>query len=217
MLRLALAHQDPAPLRVLALGAHPDDIEIGCGGTILRLMAEFATVRFRWIVLSATGERVDEARASARAFLTQADDATLSIEAFRDGFLPAEVGQVKEYLEDVKASFTPDLVLTHHRGDDHQDHRTVGDLTWQTFRDQLILEYEVPKFDGDLGAPSLHVALDGGTVERKIALLLEHFPSQLGRHWYTEDTFRALLRLRGIESGQGTHYAEAFYCRKLVL
>lgn len=217
MLRLALAPRDPARLQVLALGAHADDIEIGCGGTILRLCAEFPTISVRWVVLSAKGERVGEARTSAGAFLASTADAGTSVEAFRDGFFPSEITRLKEYLESVRASFTPDLVLTHHRGDLHQDHRVVADLTWQTFRDQLILEYEIPKFDGDLGAPNLHVALDPGTADRKVALLMEHYPSQRSRHWFTEDTFRALLRLRGVEAGQGTRYAEGFYCSKLVL
>ena len=217
MLRLALAPRDPARLQVLALGAHADDIEIGCGGTILRLCTEFPAISLRWVVLSASGERVGEASTAAGAFLASAADSGTSVEAFRDGYFPSEVSRLKEYLESVKASFTPDLVLTHHRGDLHQDHRIVADLTWQTFRDQLILEYEIPKFDGDLGAPNLHVALDPDTVDRKVALLMEHYPSQRSRHWFTEDTFRALLRLRGVEAGQGTHHAEGFYCSKLVL
>jgi len=203
-------------LRVLAIGAHSDDIEIGCGGTVLRLVEDGLAASVGWVVLSAAGERAEEARASAASFLKQAPEHEVVVRGFRDGFLPYEGYQVKEFFEELKR-FDPDLVLTHRRADVHQDHRLVGELTWNTFRNHLVLEYEIPKYEGDLGQPNLFVTLDRSRCERKIELLMEGFRSQRDRRWFTEDTFWSLLRLRGLESNSPSTYAEAFHARKLVL
>jgi LmbE family N-acetylglucosaminyl deacetylase len=203
-------------LRVLAIGAHSDDIEIGCGGTVLRLVEDGLAASVGWVVLSAAGERAEEARASAASFLKQAPEHEVVVRGFRDGFLPYEGYQVKEFFEELKR-FDPDLVLTHRRADVHQDHRLVGELTWNTFRKHLVLEYEIPKYEGDLGQPNLFVTLDRSRCERKIELLMEGFRSQRDRRWFTEDTFWSLLRLRGLESNSPSTYAEAFHARKLVL
>ena len=203
-------------LRVLAIGAHSDDIEIGCGGTVLRLVEDGLAASVGWVVLSAAGERAEEARASAASFLKQAPEHEVVVRDFRDGFLPYEGYQVKEFFEELKR-FDPDLVLTHRRADVHQDHRLVGELTWNTFRNHLVLEYEIPKYEGDLGQPNLFVALDRSRCERKIELLMEGFRSQRDRRWFTEDTFWSLLRLRGLEANSPSTYAEAFHARKLVL
>ncbi len=204
------------PLRVLALGAHADDIEIGCGGTILRLIAERAHLEMHWSILSGGGtEREAEARASAKAFLAGTTNANVSVAAFRDGHFPFTGSMIKQHFEDSFTSIDPHLVLTHSRDDRHQDHRLVSDLTWNTFRGAAaIAEYEIPKWDGDPGHPNAYVQLAASTVEKKVALLLEHFASQQEKPWYDEETFRGLLRLRGIESS--CRYAEAFTCRKLV-
>jgi LmbE family N-acetylglucosaminyl deacetylase len=203
-------------LRVLAIGAHSDDIEIGCGGTVLRLVEDGLAASVGWVVLSAAGERAEEARASAASFLKQAPEHEVVVRGFRDGFLPYEGYQVKEFFEELKR-FDPDLVLTHRRADVHQDHRLVGELTWNTFRKHLVLEYEIPKYEGDLGQPNLFVTLDRSRCERKVELLMEGFRSQRDRRWFTEDTFWSLLRLRGLESNSPSTYAEAFHARKLVL
>jgi LmbE family N-acetylglucosaminyl deacetylase len=193
VLGLSLTRDPDTPLRVLALGAHPDDIEIGCGGTILRLVAEHPGLAVDWVVLSGHGER------------------------FRDGFFPYTGGAVKELFERLKDEVDPDLILTHRLEDRHQDHRLVAELTWNTFRDHLVLEYEIPKYEGDLGHPGLFVPLAPELCERKVELLRKCFPSQSGRAWFSDDTFWALLRLRGVESNAPTRYAEAFQARKLVL
>ena len=217
MLTLDLGGPGRPPARVLALGAHSDDLEIGCGGTILRLVQEYPALEWHWLVLGATGERADEARASAEAFLEGAPARTVTVEAFRDGFFPYQGEQIKERFEELKRSFAPDLILTHYRHDLHQDHRLVADLTWNTFRDHLILEYEIPKYDGDLGSPNLFVRLDAATARRKVEGLLAGFPSQRSRRWFAEEVFLALMRLRGMESNAPSGYAEGFYCRKAVI
>ena len=213
MLRLDLVGD--APLRVLAIGSHADDIEIGCGGTILRL-ARDRPLEIHWVVLSATDERATEAKASAASFLESAADSRVSIESFRDAFFRYG-GEVKEYFEGLKGSGSPELILTHHGSDLHQDHRLVAELTWNTFREHLILEYEIPKYDGDLGSPNVFVQLDPDTARRKVELLLAGFPSQRSRSWFTEDLFMALMRLRGMEAAAPSGLAEGFYARKLVL
>jgi LmbE family N-acetylglucosaminyl deacetylase len=198
-------------LHVLAIGAHSDDIEIGCGGTLLRLARDVPELELTWIVLSADGDRADEARAGAEAF----GATTVEVEAFEDAFF-AYGREVKEHFERLKARLSPDLVLTHHGGDLHQDHRLVSELTWNTFRDHLILEYEIPKYDGDRGAPNLFVQLDADLARQKVESLLRSFPSQRAKPWFTEDLFLALLRLRGMESRSPSGLAEGFYARKLV-
>lgn len=218
MLRLQL--QLPAgrsgALRILVIGAHSDDIEIGCAGTLLWLLQRHPGSVVRWVVMTARAERADEARASAEEVLASAAEVEVVLHDFRDGFLPYSGAAVKQSFEDLK-SFAPDVVFTHQRHDLHQDHRLICDLTWNTFREHLILEYEIPKYDGDLGAPNVFVALDEETSRRKVDLLMRHFGSQRSKGWFTEDLFLGLMRLRGMESGSGHRYAEAFYARKLVL
>jgi LmbE family N-acetylglucosaminyl deacetylase len=206
-----------APLTVLCLGAHADDIEIGCGGLLLRLLARRSDVTVHWIVLSAAGQRAAEARHSAQALLRRAGDSTIAIESFRDGFFPYDGTAVKEYFEALKGRVQPDVILTHQQADRHQDHRLVAELTWNTFRDHLILEYEVPKYDGGLLTPNLFVPLDAATCRRKVRHLMAAFPSQRAKHWYDGDTFLGLMRLRGVESGSPTGYAEGFHSHKAVL
>jgi len=199
-------------LRVLAIGAHSDDIEIGCGGTLLRLASEVQQLDLTWVVLSADGSRADEARAGAEAF----GATTVEVEAYEDAFF--KYGrEVKEHFEGLKARVAPDVVLTHHGSDLHQDHRLVAELTWNTFRDHLILEYEIPKYDGDLGAPNVFVQLDEEVARRKLEALQRCFPSQAGKPWFTDDVFRGLLALRGMESRAPSGFAEAFYGRKLAV
>ena len=206
------------PARVLAVGCHADDIEIGCGGTILALAERRPDLEVTWLVLGAGGARADEARASAAAFLAGASaEPTVLVESFRDGFFPYLGGAVKERFEELKREVSPELVFTHVGIDLHQDHRLVSELTWNTFRDHLILEYEIPKWDADLTAPNVYVPLPDEVVARKVELLLRHFPSQRTKHWFTEDLFRSLMRLRGMEANSPTRFAEAFRCRKLVL
>jgi LmbE family N-acetylglucosaminyl deacetylase len=203
---------------VLAIGCHADDIEIGCGGTILGLLERNPRIEVTWVVLSATGEREAEARASSAAFLAGAGrKPRIVLESFRDSFFPYVGAEVKEAFERLKREVSPQLVLTHAGTDCHQDHRLVAELTWNTFRNHLILEFEIPKYDADLGTPNVFVPLDESVVRRKIDLLLEHFGSQRSRHWFTEDLFRGLMRLRGMEANSPTGYAEAFRCRKLQL
>lgn len=205
------------PLRVLCLGAHSDDIEIGCGGAILRLVSEYPQIEVDWIVFSSQGYRVEEAYASASEFLRAIEHKKVIVGDFRDGFFPYNGAEIKERFEQLKREVSPNLIFTHHRQDLHQDHRLINELTWNTFRDHLILEYEVPKYDGDLGVPNFFVHLDEAICRRKVEYLLEHFRSQRNQHWFTEDTFFSMLRLRGVESRAPSKYAEAFYCRKIIL
>lgn len=216
MLPAVLGNAERPLRRLLALGAHADDIEIGAGGTIARLIASVRRLEVGWVVLSADGARAEEARASVEALVGNALRLAV-IERFRDGFFPYEGAAIKECFEALKGRFEPDVILTPCREDRHQDHRLVSDLTWNTFRDHLILEYEIPKYDGDLGAPNLYVALTAADCQRKLEHLRRYFPSQRGRHWFDDELFRGLLRLRGMEARAPSGYAEAFYARKLVL
>jgi LmbE family N-acetylglucosaminyl deacetylase len=206
-----------AGLRVLCVGAHSDDIEIGCGALVLGLIQRFRKIHVEWVVLSAVGKRATEARQGARLFLNGAQSSRVRLHRFRDGFFPYEGARIKEAFEQLKAGPPPDLVLTHYRDDRHQDHRVVSDLTWNTFRDHWILEYEIPKFDGDLGSPNFFVPLDNETSERKAQYLERSFGSQRDKHWFTKETFMGLMRLRGMECRAPGGYAEAFYSRKTVL
>jgi LmbE family N-acetylglucosaminyl deacetylase len=215
MLTIAPAHTG-GPLRTLCLGAHSDDIEIGCSGALMTLMAS-RPVDVAWIVLSATGVRADEARASAGALLDGAAGARIDIHAFRDGFFPYIGAEIKETFEALKSSVSPDIVFTHCRNDLHQDHRLVSELTWNTFRDHLILEYEIPKYDGDLGRPNVFVPLAPEVCDRKIDNLMTRFASQQGKRWFRRDLFVGLLRLRGMEANAPSGFAEAFYARKVVV
>jgi LmbE family N-acetylglucosaminyl deacetylase len=204
------------PKRILAVGAHPDDIEIGCGGTILRLIAEHSGLEVMWVVFSSTPDRAAEGRASAAAFLEGVRTKKVLIRDYRDGFLPYSGAAVKDEFEALKREFTPDLVFTHYRGDRHQDHRLISDLTWNTWRDHLILEYEIPKYDGDFGSPNFFAPLPTRTLDRKIGLLLEHFASQRGKPWFAADLFRAVARIRGMEAAATEGFAEGFYGRKAL-
>jgi LmbE family N-acetylglucosaminyl deacetylase len=207
---------DRRPLKVLCLGAHSDDIEIGCAGTLLKLAGKPGGVHVDWVVLGAGAkERASEARASASGLLKGIRSRRIIVKGFRDGHFPFQGSAIKEYLEGLKKT-EPDVIFTHCREDLHQDHRLIAELSWQTFRDHLILEYEVPKYDGDLGSPNVFVDLDEPAIRSKVEHILHHFPSQNGRAWFTDETFRALARLRGVESRAPGSYAEAFYCRKLL-
>jgi LmbE family N-acetylglucosaminyl deacetylase len=200
--------------RVLAIGCHADDIEIGCGGTLIALSRARPGLALTWVVLAAPGDRAAEARASAHAFLADSGASDVRIHEFRDSFLPYVGGDVKEVFEGLK-DVRPDLVFTHTRQDLHQDHRLACELTWNTFRDHLILEYEIPKYDGDLGSPNVFVPLEESLVEEKLRILRDHYASQHSKHWFDDELFRGLMRLRGMESA--SRYAEAFTCRKLTL
>ncbi|RZN12788.1 PIG-L domain-containing protein [Bradyrhizobium genosp. SA-3] len=204
-------------LSILCLGAHSDDIEIGAGATILGLLNRGAHVDVHWCVLSAPGGREREARESAKSFLVQAASAVIETMPFRDGFFPEQGERIKSWFEELKSRANPDLILTHRRDDLHQDHREVCRLTWNTFRDHSILEYEIPKWDGDLGNPNVYVPVSARTLQRKIDLLKAHFASQRSKQWFDEETFRGLARLRGMECRAPERYAEAFVARKVAL
>lgn len=217
MMRL---HPEPDPARpfsVLCLGCHSDDIEIGCGGTILRLAAEYPLCRFQWVVFSATGEREREAQRAAELFGGSSMKNSPLLKDFQDGFMPWNGAAIKAVFESELKPMTPDLIFTHNGNDAHQDHRLIAELTWNTFRNHLILEYEIPKYDGDLGRPSVFVPLEPQTCEQKVSRLMEAFASQRSKRWFDESTFMGLMRLRGMECNAPSGYAEAFYCRKLVL
>jgi LmbE family N-acetylglucosaminyl deacetylase len=216
MLNLGLADSGSKPLNVLCLGCHSDDIEIGCGGTILRLAQEYPNALFHWVVFSAIGVREAEARHAASLFVDSASLRGPFLKTFRDGFMPFAGGEVKTVFEELK-SVAPDLVLTHYRNDAHQDHRLISELTWNTFRDHLILEYEIPKYDGDLSQPNFYVPLSDGIYDKKVRCLMEAFGSQRSKRWFQESTFLGLMRLRGMECNAQSGHAEAFHCRKVVL
>lgn len=199
---------------LLFLGAHADDIEIGCGGTILQLVQANPRRNILWVVFSAEGKRRSEARSSAALFLKGAKQSRVVIKQFPTSFFPVEQEAIKSYFETLRKSFEPDLVFTHYREDRHQDHRLLSDLSWNTFRDHMILEYEIPKYDGDLASPNLFVPFSAAVARRKTKALAQAFPSQREKHWFAEETFLGLMRLRGMECA--SRYAEAFYCRKIV-
>lgn len=217
MLKLEVSTEKHQALKILCLGAHSDDVEIGCGGTILGLTKQYRNALFYWVVFSANEKRKKEAEESASAFLADAKRKTVIVKNFRDGFFPYVGAEIKEYFEELKGQVDPDLIFTHYRLDLHQDHHLVSDLTWNTFRNHLILEYEIPKYDGDFGSPNLFVHIDEAIAEKKIQHILHAFKSQADNQWFTEETFHSILRLRGIESNAPSGYAEAFYSRKTVL
>jgi LmbE family N-acetylglucosaminyl deacetylase len=204
-------------LELLCLGAHSDDLELGCAGTLLRLLDEARIDRVTWVVLSGDDERAAEAERSFRQLFSGRCETQIYQLRFRDGFFPYTATPIKEFFESLKARTRPDLILTHYRDDRHQDHRLTSELTYNTFRDHLILEYEVIKKDGDLGRPNTYVNLDEESVQRKVKLLMEGFGSQRDKSWFSEDTFLGLMRLRGIEASAPSGYAEAFYGRKIVI
>jgi LmbE family N-acetylglucosaminyl deacetylase len=216
MLSLNLLQNPAAPLKILCLGAHSDDIEIGCGGTLLQLISRHKNVEVSWVVFSSSKERAREARASAKLYLGRAKHYSVIVDGFRDSFFPFDGAKIKKHFETLK-TVSPDIVFTHTRGDAHQDHRLLAELTWNTFRNHLILEFEVPKYDGDLGQPNFFVPLEKRFYERKVHCLVDAFATQRSKLWFREETFLALMRLRGMECVAPSGYAEAFYCRKVVI
>jgi len=213
---LSLDRDRAAPLNLLCLGAHSDDIEIGCGGTILHLAEQFPGCVLHWVVFSALGVRAVEAQRGAELFAGTTTIKGPVLKSFRDGFMPFVGTELKATFEQLKA-VSPDLIFTHNRKDAHQDHRLIAELTWNTFRDHLILEYEIPKYDGDLGQPNVFVPLEPKLFEKKIRYIMDAFQSQKSKRWFREETFLSLMRLRGMECNAPSGYAEAFYCRKMVL
>ena len=216
MLKLDVVRDSDAPFRILALGAHCDDIEIGCGGTLLSLLASHENLCFDWVVFTSNPVRAREAEASAELFLRGAKEKRVVVKQFRNGYFPDQWAAIKDDFEALKREVNPDLIFTHYQHDLHQAHRTIAELTWNTFRDHLILEYEIPKYDSDLGAPNFYFPVEAAHAEKKARSIVAGFPSQADKHWFTEDTFLALMRLRGIQSAaSGAGYAEAFYAKKL--
>jgi LmbE family N-acetylglucosaminyl deacetylase len=202
---------------VLCLGCHSDDIEIGCGGTILRLATEHPDWLFHWVVFSAIGPRAEEARKAAARFLDPSRLRGPVLHTFKDGFMPFSGAEVKSVFEALKENVSPDLIFTHNRDDAHQDHRLIAELTWNTFRNHFVLEYEIPKYDGDMGRPGVFVPLSSEVSDKKVHLIMDSFQSQHGKNWFQPETFQSLMRLRGMECNAPSGYAEAFYCRKLVI
>jgi LmbE family N-acetylglucosaminyl deacetylase len=203
--------------QILCLGCHSDDIEIGCGGSILRMAEQYPECDLHWVVFSALGAREAEARRGAMLFGGPRLKATPLLKTFQDGFMPYVGAEVKTIFEKELKQLSPDLIFTHNGKDAHQDHRLIAELTWNTFRDHLILEYEIPKYDGDMGRPSVFVPLDRELCHKKVGYLMDTFQSQCNKQWFQQDTFLSLMRLRGMECNAPSGYAEAFYCRKLVL
>lgn len=216
MLSLTLRSDSSAPFRILCLGSHSDDIEIGCGGTILRLLSCNQNLEVVWVVFSSDREREREARNSAELFLEKAKQKQIIVKEFRDGFFPFDGARIKDFFEGLKEA-SPDLVLTHTRKDAHQDHQLIAELTWNTFRNHLILEYEIPKYDGDMGQPNVFVPIENEVCQKKVRNIMNAFPSQRHKHWFQPETFFSLMRIRGMECNAPSGYAEAFHCRKLVI
>jgi len=203
--------------RVLCLGAHSDDIEIGCGGTLLRLLANNPNLEVMWVVFSSGRERRTEALKSAKQFLLLAKRRIITVKNFEGSFFPYSGREIKTFFEKLKKQFSPDLIFTHYRNDLHQDHRIISDFTWNTWRHHLVLEYEIPKYDGDMGVPNAFVPLSEAIVRQKVRILMETFKTQRTKQWFSEDTFRSLARIRGIECDSPDRFAEAFYCRKATI
>ncbi len=202
---------------VLLLGAHSDDIEIGCGGTVLRLLDANPAAALHWVVFSGQASRAQEAEASAARFLEKTKARNVEVHQFRDRFFPSELARIKTYFEELKGKMDPDLIFTHYRDDLHQDHRVINELTWNTYRRHTVLEYEVPKWDGDLGHPNIYVPLSEDQARRKVEILMQCFGTQRGKHWFDEETFTGLMRLRALECNAESKRAEAFYGRKVTL
>ena len=216
MMKVNLAKRDSDILNVLCVGAHSDDIEIGCGGSLLQLKKTYKKMKVHWVVFSASGSRGMKLPKEAELFAACCERKVI-LKEYRDGFLPYSGVAVKDFFEELKGHVDPDVIFTHRQGDAHQDHRLISELTWNTFRNHMILEYEIPKYDGDLGRPNLFVPLDEPLPEQKINHLFDAFESQRTKPWFDRDTFLGLMRIRGMESSSASGYAEAFYCRKLVL
>jgi LmbE family N-acetylglucosaminyl deacetylase len=216
MLPLSFTHTE-GPLRVLCLGAHSDDIEIGCGGTLLRLLSERAGCEVQWVVFSGGDAREKEARASAADFASDAGSLAVTVKRFRESYFPSVWADIKDFFEEVRRQMNPDVVFCHRVQDLHQDHRVLGELTWNTFRNHLVLEYEIPKYEGDLGSPNVYVPLSTAQADRKVELLMHHFSSQRSRGWFRPSTFHGLMSIRGIECAAPDGRAEAFHARKIVI
>jgi len=217
MIQFKLFEKNNRPLHILCLGAHSDDIEIGCGGAILRLIGDYPGCTFSWVVFSGIGVRKAEAERGAQSFVGKERLANMMLHDFSDGFMPYVGSEIKGVFEALKGRISPDLVFTHQGRDAHQDHRLISELTWNTFRDHFILEYEIPKYDGDLGNPNVFVPLETDISKKKVGHIVETFQSQRTKRWFEESTFLSLMRLRGMECNASSGFAEAFYCRKLVL
>jgi len=205
-----------APRTILCLGAHSDDIEIGCGGTLMALIDASPGISVHWLVFSGNERRAAETRLAAARILTNTGERSVIVESFRDGYFPWDGAAIKDRFEVLKRDVAPDIVFTHYRDDRHQDHRTISDLTWNTFRDHLVLEYEIPKYDGDLGVPNCYMPITETQRNAKVETLVECFPSQKDHAWFTADTFNGLMRLRGMECAAPDGYAEAFHVRKWI-
>jgi LmbE family N-acetylglucosaminyl deacetylase len=212
-LNLFALNQQP---KILCLGAHPDDIEIGCGATLLRIIDEVPKTEIYWVVFSGDKIRQKEATESATNFLAKVKTKKIFTKDFRESYFPYIGEKIKDYFEELEGDFRPDIIFTHYVNDAHQDHRSISNLTWNTFRDNLILEYEIPKYDGDLSIPNVYAHVNNFVAKRKISLIMKGFPSQKEKKWFNEKTFQAILTLRGIESNSPTKYAEAFHCRKII-
>lgn len=217
MLRLRFDAGGKPPRVALFLGAHCDDVEIGCGGTLLRLLQDYPQLSVVWVTFSGSDAREKETRAAAARLLRKAQAPRVIVHRFRNGYFPWAGAEIKDAFELLKREVEPDIIFTHLRGDLHQDHRIINELTWNTFRDHLILEYEIPKYDGDLGAPNFFIPLDAAHCDEKVETLMSCFPSEAGKHWFSRETFMGLMRLRGMECNASSGYAEAFYSRKLVI
>lgn len=213
MLSLKFGRKQQDDIGILLLGAHCDDIEIGCGGTLLKIFTQYKIGHVKWVILSSTQQRAEEARSCAEFFLKDIPSKEIIIKDFKDGFLPQVSADIKIFYEHLKSDFNPDIIFTHYREDFHQDHKLLSELTWNTFRNHFILEYEIPKYDSDLGTPTFFVELDEVIVERKVEALLNYYTSQRNKHWFDAETFRSIMRLRGMQSA--SKFAEAFYARKV--
>ena len=216
MIKLSLGMKGSEPLTILCVGAHSDDIEIGCGGSLLHFRQMYPKLKFHWVVFSATGIRELEARKAADLFAAGCEK-EIVLKDYRDGFLPQRGGEVKDVFEEMKSHVSPDVIFTHWSGDAHQDHRLISELTWNTYRNHLILEYEIPKYDGDMGRPNVFVPLDAPFYEQKVDYLCQAFESQRSKPWFSRETFLGLMRIRGMESNSPSGYAEAFHVRKVAI
>lgn len=216
MLNFQLSNEPGERLKILCLGAHCDDIEIGCGATLMRLLDEHPNAEVLWVVFSSNETREIEARKSAEIYLKNHKNFKIEINQFRNGFFPYIAQDIKEYFEQLKQSFDPDLIFSHYLLDRHQDHRTIAELTWNTFRNHTILQYEILKYEGDLKTPNFYSIINSGYLEKKVNLLLSCFISESDKHWFTKESFMALMRIRGVESGGVTGYAEGFHADKII-
>ncbi|HYW35661.1 MAG TPA: PIG-L deacetylase family protein [Balneolaceae bacterium] len=204
-------------LKILLLGAHCDDIEIGCGGTLLKMIEDYDINQIKWVVFTSNVDRKKEAVSSANEFLETIPNADITVFDYQDGYMPSAWPRIKDEFESIKKDFTPDIIFTHYRDDLHQDHRVVNELTWNTFRNHLIFEFEIPKYDGDLGTPNLFFTLQEEQVKQKNKIIFDNFKSQLNKQWFDEELLNAIMRMRGVECASETKYAEAFHTRKVII